>query len=249
LICEIQSDEFLILPVERTRRDRRLESIITKSEPEKLCAKTIGGLHDAALREFTRHIKTPTNVLDLGAGTGAWAAKLVALGHNVTCVDQCPADFALESARCEYADLNEDFSSIVKDRYSAITSIEVIEHLENPRHFLRECKNLMRDNAILLLTTPNIENVAGRIRFMFKGNFRMFDRDEKLNDPTHISPIQTYMFEKMARDIGLRILFHGTGDPNREISTRLSSLICFLTAPFLSDVKAGDNHIFVLAKI
>jgi 2-polyprenyl-3-methyl-5-hydroxy-6-metoxy-1,4-benzoquinol methylase len=226
---------------------RSLDNALTRSKPAELAAKTIVGLHDAALREFKRHIETPINVLDLGAGTGAWAAKLVALGHRVRCVDRNPRDFALESAHCECVDLNDDFSSIIKDRYSAITSIEVIEHLENPRHFLRECKNLMRDDGILLLTTPNIENVAGRIRFMFKGNFRMFDKDQRLNDPTHISPIQTYMFEKMADDVGLRMLFHGTSDPNRGISTRLSRLICFLATPLLSDLRAGDNHIFVLS--
>jgi 2-polyprenyl-3-methyl-5-hydroxy-6-metoxy-1,4-benzoquinol methylase len=226
---------------------RRLDNALTRSKPAELAAKTIVGLHDAALREFKRHVETPVNVLDLGAGTGAWAAKLIALGHKVRCVDRNPGDFALESAHCECVDLNDDFSSAIKDRFSAITSIEVIEHLENPRHFLRECKNLMSDNGILLLTTPNIENVAGRIRFMFKGNFRMFDKDEELNDPTHISPIQTHMFEKMVKDAGLRILFHGTSAPNLQISTRRSRFVCRLATPFLSDVRAGDNHIFVLS--
>src|SRR5215216_2263753 len=121
--------------MEHTRPPLGLEHTATENKPGKLAERTSGLVHQAALREFVRYFKSPTNVLDLGAGTGAWAARLVSLGHSVTCIDQNTGDFALESAHFENADLNDNFSSIIKDRYAAITAIEVIEHLENPRHF------------------------------------------------------------------------------------------------------------------
>jgi 2-polyprenyl-3-methyl-5-hydroxy-6-metoxy-1,4-benzoquinol methylase len=225
-----------------------MDTALQTNKPARLFEKTIGGLHEAVFGVFTQYIKTPSRVLDLGACTGAWAARLMTFGHDVTCVDQDMDSFALESIDCVQADLNDDFSTAIPGTYSAVTAIEVIEHLENPRHFLKQCNLLLKREGILLLTTPNIESAAGRLRFLLTGNFRMFDRDERLNDPTHISPIQTFMFEKMVKDAGFVILIHTTSAARVEISTPLSRLICSLLNRFLARNKRGDNHIFVLSK-
>jgi 2-polyprenyl-3-methyl-5-hydroxy-6-metoxy-1,4-benzoquinol methylase len=213
-----------------------------------LAARTIGGLHDFVEHEFTRFVTSPSSVLDLGGGTGAWASRLVSLGHNVTCVDQDLAGFALESTPIIQADLNGDFADRISGAFSAITAIEVIEHLENPRHFLRQCMALLDDDGIILITTPNIECVSGRLRFLLRGTFRMFDEDDRFNEPTHISPIQTYMFTKMIKDVGLSLVFHGTSDSSSQISRPVTRLVRFIVTPFLSGTKGGDIHIFVLSK-
>jgi len=226
-----------------------MERVLSNSNHITLAAKTVSGLHEAALHELVRYVTAPSNVLDLGAGTGAWAARLLACGHHVTCVDRDGDAFALDDMSFMQADLNGDFSKVVAGPFAAITAIEVIEHLENPRHFLLQCRNLLSVDGVLLITTPNIECVAGRLRFLLTGNFRMFDRDERLNDPTHISPIQSYMFEKMLNDTGLRVLSHATKNPLAEISGRLSRFVCSVVNPFLKGIKGGDNHIFILAEV
>ncbi len=223
-------------------------SIGHSSAPSNLVARTINGVHDFVEREFTRFVNSPTSVLDLGCGTGAWASRLVSRGHNVTCADQDRDGFVLKPVPFIHADLNEDFSGRIPGRFSAITAIEVIEHLENPRHFLRQCKALLDDQGIILLTTPNIECVAGRLRFLLRGTFRMFDKDERYSEPTHISPIQSYMFTKMVKDVGLRLLFHGTSESSSQISRPVSRIARFIATPFLSGIKGGDIHIFILSK-
>jgi len=221
---------------------------LLKSDHVDLSVRTIAGLHEAALGEFTRYVTAPTSILDLGAGTGAWAARLSALGHRVTCIDRDGDGFRLNGSAFIRGDLNADFSELFKEKFAAITSIEVIEHLENPRHFLQQCRNLLGDDGIILLTTPNIECVAGRLRFLMTGNFRMFDRNQSFNDPDHISPIQTFMFEKMIRDSGLRLRSRTTSQQSAEISGRLSRFVCSIASPFLKGIKGGDNHIFVLTR-
>jgi hypothetical protein len=106
---------------------------------------------------------------------------------------------------------------------------------------------LLDNDGIILLTTPNIECVSGRLRFLLRGTFRMFDEDERFNEPTHISPIQTYMFAKMVRDVGLNLVFHGTNESS-QISRPVTRLIRSIVTPFLSGTKGGDIHIFVLSK-
>ncbi len=157
--------------------------------------------------------------------------------------------FALDNVPFIKADLNEDFSSNLSGDFDAITAIEVIEHLDNPTRFLRQCRKLMSEKGILLLTTPNIECAAGRLPVPLTGSFRMFDRDERFSDSTHISPIQSYMFEKMVLTTGLRILSHTTGDALMPISSPSTRLLTSIIEPFLKGNKAGDNHIYVLASL
>jgi 2-polyprenyl-3-methyl-5-hydroxy-6-metoxy-1,4-benzoquinol methylase len=224
------------------------ESRHTSARSEKLAARTSNGLHDEVLSYLTQVLKPQSKVLDLGAGTGAWAERLLASGYEVTCVERDIAGFGLDSVPCVGADLNENFSTAIRGRYAAITSIEVLEHLENPRHLLRECRNLLDEDGILLITTPNVECVAGRLRFLRSGHFRMFDKDEALNDPTHITPIQTFMFERALKDTGYKLLLHETNNPEPRVMNRLARFICKLAAPFVSGFKGGDHHIFILAK-
>lgn len=211
-------------------------------------ARTPGILHDEVLPLLSRFVGAHSKVLDLGAGTGAWAERLLELGYDVTCVERDIAGFGLDSVRCICADLNENFSAEVKGRFAAITSIEVIEHLENPRHLLRQCLNLLDDGGIFLITTPNIECVAGRLRFLSSGHFRMFDRDEALNEPTHITPIQTFMFERAIRETGYRILLHQTNNREPRITNPLARVISKFVGLFVSGFTGGDHHIIIIAK-
>lgn len=214
-----------------------------------LAEKTVSGLHDAAFRELENHVPAPARILDLGAGTGAWAARLLDRGYEVTCLDCNKEGFRLNKVPFVHADLNSEFSEMVQGQYEAVTAIEVIEHLENPTKFLRQCRNLLSRDGILLITTPNIECVAGRLRFLFDGHFRMFARDERFNDPTHVSPIQSYMFEKMSTAAGLRLLSRDTSLAQSDISSPLARLLTALVNPFVRGITDGDNHVFTLTQV
>ncbi|MBI3652549.1 MAG: class I SAM-dependent methyltransferase [Acidobacteria bacterium] len=226
-------------------------TLTTKSEaqPEThLAARAVDGVHEAALACLTSLLPPAAKVLDLGAGTGAWAAKLFAQGYPVTCVERDVSGFAFPSATCINADLNDDFSALLRQRFQAITAIEVIEHLENPRHFLRQCSALLDAEGLVLITTPNIECVAGRLQFLYSGHFRMFNRDAKFNDPTHITPIQSYLFEKMVSDTGLQILKHESTGTHPHIVNSYARLMARLLTPLVRGFKGGDSHLFVLKK-
>lgn len=221
---------------------------ITRPTHRGLAERAVKGLHDAAFVELHRHVTEPLKILDLGAGTGAWAARLLACGYDVTCLDQSEECFSLNVPFVK-ADLNEDFSGALSGSYRVVTAIEVIEHVENPTHFLRQSRKVLAPGGILLLTTPNIECVAGRLRFLLDGHFRMFGRDARLNDATHVSPIQSYMFEKMTSAAELRVLSHKTSEAESSTSGYLSRVLSLLVSPFIRGLKTGDNHIFVLTGI
>lgn len=202
------------------------------------------GLHDRALDKFKTFTTSDYSVLDLGSGQGAWPRRLLKEGYKVVGTDLDENNFLATEVPFKKVDLNQEFSNTFDKKFDAITSLEVIAHVENPRNFLRECKSLIKEDGDIFITTPNIENIPGRIRFFLRGMFRQVDRDSRFNDLTIISPIHSYLFEKMLNDCDLKLVDH---DFNSSVPTNMRlivRLINFFLAPFLTGVKGGDTHFF-----
>jgi 2-polyprenyl-3-methyl-5-hydroxy-6-metoxy-1,4-benzoquinol methylase len=211
-----------------------------------LYERTAPGLHSYLLSRILRLTPPPASVLDLGAGTGAWARRLALQGYRVQAVERDPSAFAADVAVAK-ADLNGNFAETLGERFDLITATEVIEHLENPRHFLRECVKLLDQRGKLVITTPNLESAAGRLRFALTGEWRHFGCNEKFNDSTHITPIHSLLFERIASDAELRITHHETYDAH-VTSRGTTRIVSTLLRSIMRNVHDGDNHIFMLQK-
>lgn len=152
----------------------------------RLRERTISGLHDdiASSLPILRH---DTPVLDIGCGTGAWLERLANIGFNqLHGIDLDIKQFGTQKATCSQANLDFDDLGLGDRKFGLITSIEVIEHLENPgRLFYHVAKHLDK-NGYFLLTTPNIHSVSCRLKFLTTGKLASFD--EK-GDQTHIYPV------------------------------------------------------------
>jgi 2-polyprenyl-3-methyl-5-hydroxy-6-metoxy-1,4-benzoquinol methylase len=223
-------------------------SVQGPESPSELHARTVPGLHDEVLNVFRRHLPPPARVVDLGAGSGAWAARLVSQGYTLTAVERDATSYRFPGAPLIVADLNEPFGASLQGPFDGLTAIEVIEHLENPRAFLRECHKLLVPQGVMVLTTPNIENVPARLQFLATGSLRMFGRDPRFNDPTHITPIHTFMLERMLRDTGFQLVEHTFNQTRPTVTRPLNRFITRLLAPLLRGLKGGDCHIFVLRR-
>ncbi len=208
---------------------------------------TAAGLHAEVERLAAARVPPPASVLDLGCGEGAWAERLMRRGYSLTCADRATERFRLEGARFVALDLDREFAGALGGPFDLVTAIEVIEHLERPTDFLRQCAALLHARGRLVLTTPNVEGVGARLRFLATGELRMFGEDARLNDPTHISPMHTLLFRRLCARAGLRVLeHHAAGGP---AATRWSSrLLAGLVAPFVRGYKGGSCHVYVLAR-
>jgi SAM-dependent methyltransferase len=213
-----------------------------------LTERTSPGLHSVVFATLRRARPAPARVLDLGAGSGAWANRLLEAGYDVTALERPDGGYA-GSAPLVVGDLNQDFASRLHSRaFDLLTCIEVIEHLENPRHLLREARRLLAPNGLLVVTTPNIESTAGRLRFLWTGELRHFGRDPVFNEPTHITPIHTLMFERALRDVGLRVVEHGYEEELASGSRWPFRALASVLDPVLRGPRGGNNHIYVLTE-
>jgi ubiquinone/menaquinone biosynthesis C-methylase UbiE len=55
-----------------------------------------------------------------------------------------------------------------------VCSVETIEHLENPRAFVRELSRLVKPNGIVVITTPNQLSLLSKLTLILKNQFNAF---------------------------------------------------------------------------
>ena len=185
--------------------------------------------------------------LDLGAWSGALTAKLQEAGFEVVASDienhlKVPAKFVP-------LDFNDPhFDRTFTEQFDVVTSVEVIEHLENPSAFLRSIARVLKSGGIAILTTPNVDNVAARMKFLLNGKIRAMDEMA----PEHITPIHLDLFlRQIVPRTGLELvetLVHPAGD--FPLTARRFFVPFFRLAAFFLKGPAltGDCHVFVLRK-
>ncbi len=183
-------------------------------------------------------------ILELAPGEGSLTQALVDYGYkNVEALDINPQRFEATGVKCHKGNLNEPMQ-FESDSFDLVITVEGIEHLENQYRFASELNRVLKENARLIITTPNIINFASRIRFLMTGFYALAARPssefEKNWVIEHIYPITFWQ---------LRHILHTNGIFITQIKTdhiRKSSIIGLLFYPLAylltwkSLAKEGD---------
>jgi SAM-dependent methyltransferase len=143
--------------------------------------------------------KHPT-VVDCGCGTGGMLPYLGGhcgkyIGIDVVLHPGFPAD-------AEFLALDASTGAIPLPDGSAdlAIAVETIEHVENPRAFMRELFRIVKSGGWLIVTTPNQMSALSLMSLVLKGRFAAFsDRDY----PAHISALLETDLRRIAGELGL----------------------------------------------
>ncbi len=103
-------------------------------------------------------------LLDVGAGVGLLCRAALEQGMEATGVE--PSAWAVNAARERGMSLLQGtfpHPSLAGRRFDVITSIDVIEHLADPRSLLASIAEALQPGGIAAITTPNVRSLAARL--------------------------------------------------------------------------------------
>ena len=158
-------------------------------------------LYECFLNQLERlSVRKTAQLLDVGCGHGHLLTSLAAAGYSE--LTGCDILEAPEHLPAGVRYLRNDFErgmTVDAGEYDVVSSIEVVEHLENPRAHVRDLYHTCRDGGYVILSTPNALSLVSKLSFVFRGYFNYFDDS---NYPAHITPVLP---------IDLRRIFTETG--------------------------------------
>lgn len=101
-------------------------------------------------------------LLDIGCGGGLISEPMARLGADVVAVDASDKNIKTASLHASQSGLTIDFRHTTAEalaeageKFDIIVNMEVVEHVADVNAYLGACKNLMKPDGIMLLSTIN----------------------------------------------------------------------------------------------
>jgi len=211
-------------------------------------------LHSDAIEILNPYLTMGMHLLDFGCGQGAFSQRLIDRGMIV---DACDINTDQIKAKVNKK-FNLDFNMEIhpdsfSEKYDALIALEILEHLQNPWKYLNDCMKLLKDNGIILLSTPNISNFVSRLRFFMRGSLTAFEKPDLVHG--HITPLSYIQIENLCSQVGFEIvkqgyagtvpIFHLSGF---SVFSFFRNTILPLLYPFMSGPKRGRALVYILRK-
>lgn len=139
-------------------------------------------------------------IADVGCGAGAlWATVKTrfsaCVGLDAARYDGLPRDIDFRAADLDAGPLPLGDGSV-----DAAVAVEVIEHLENPRAFVRELARIVRPGGWVVISTPNQLSVLSLMTLVARGRFSAFQDGEY---PAHRTALLEVDLRRILEEAGL----------------------------------------------
>ncbi len=108
--------------------------------------------------------KTPGNILDVGAGTGAFLNTMKKAGWNSTGIepDNTAREKALELYNLNLKEAKELFL-LPAESFDAITLWHVLEHVHELHNYVQQLKDLLKTGGKLFIAVPNYTSADAKM--------------------------------------------------------------------------------------
>jgi 2-polyprenyl-3-methyl-5-hydroxy-6-metoxy-1,4-benzoquinol methylase len=139
-------------------------------------------------------------IVDVGCGAGQLRPFLDKCFDQYIGVDAVSYDDFPSESEFKLADLDTGQVPLPNATADVVVSVETIEHLENPRAFVRELVRLVKPGGWVVVTTPNQLSVLSLLTLVIKHRFSAF---QDVHYPAHLSALLEVDLRRIASECGL----------------------------------------------
>ena len=202
LVCKQCSHRVSMCSKERYDRTMQTFNTAEGTLPDATSMNRSFTLHSKRLNLIQKTLGLPPesiDILDVGCSSGAFLESARKLNFNIKGVE--PA--AAATARANGFEVYEcalDHQDIPRNYFQVLTLFEVIEHLENPKALLKQCKDLLKPGGLLVINTGNTDSWTQKVM----GNRWEYYDIEKHGG--HISFFNRHSIQLLAEDLGFKVV-------------------------------------------
>lgn len=136
-------------------------------------------------------------ILDIPCGTGGFVKQMRSEGAICFGVD---LDASAACTSIMVANINDSLP-FANESFDVITCVEGVEHVHDAFYLMQECHRLLRPGGRLILSTPNLQNLRSRIKFLLRGTFFWFDT-YAIRSVGHINIIPFFLLKHILKTAG-----------------------------------------------
>lgn len=154
--------------------------------------------------ELIKKFSKKDSILDFGAGRGYFVSLIKSQCEvgSLKAVDLMAKPEGFDSdIQWVQSDLNNSLE-LPDDSVGMISALEIIEHLENPRHVFRELYRVLKKDGVLILSTPNVESWRSILSLIKRGHFVDFTGKSY---PAHITALNRQDLLRAAQESGFKL--------------------------------------------
>lgn len=140
-------------------------------------------------------------LVDVGCGTGTLASFVRPRFRRYVGVDAVAYEGFPADSQFHLLDLDTGRVPLPDGYADAVTAVEVIEHLENPRAFVRELARLVRPGGWVAVSTPNQLSLLSLLSLVVKRRFAHF---QDAHYPAHLTALLEVDLRRIAAECGLQ---------------------------------------------
>jgi 2-polyprenyl-3-methyl-5-hydroxy-6-metoxy-1,4-benzoquinol methylase len=157
-------------------------------------------VYDAVAKILTARCHRTGTLIDVGCGRGnLWKAVRDSfdryIGVDVVAYEGFPIDGKFLNSNLENYSI-----PLPGEQADAVVTLETIEHLDNPRAFMRELVRLVKPGGWIVVTTPNQLSLLSKFTLLVKDQFNAF---QAASYPAHRTALLKIDLIRMATESGL----------------------------------------------
>ena len=150
------------------------------------------------LNNINRNYTKGREVLEVGVGKGEFTAVALEMNYNIDAVEIIPEEAQKIANLLNIPVYNVDFLNFSLDKkYSIIIMGDVIEHVTNPIEALKKAYNLLKEDGVLWLSTPNYNSAFTRL---------LKFQDPMFKEPYHITYFSYEGLKKIIEECGFKVV-------------------------------------------